>query len=115
VKPERASVALGSSAEKVRERLAEAKGRVAELLAAGNEVVLLLYVSSHAKDGELHLAGTHFKLEELRAFAESTGAQLRLVFVDACDAGQISREKGGKPAEGFDVTIEGSTTRARCC
>jgi hypothetical protein len=93
--------------------MAELKGRVAELLAAGQEVVVVLYLSGHAKGGELHLAGTHLPLVELREFAESTQAQLRLVFVDACDSGLLARAKGGRPVASFDVTLEGSTTRGQ--
>lgn len=113
VRPERVSVALGESAPKVRERLAELKGRVEELHAAGHQVVLMLYLSSHAKDGALHLAGTRLPLAELRDFAESTAAQLRLVFVDACDSGQLAREKGGRAAPEFQISLEGATTRGQ--
>ena len=55
VTPDRALLVTDAPASVVRQRLSEVGGRIAELRAAGREVLLFLYVSSHARDGELHL------------------------------------------------------------
>jgi hypothetical protein len=103
VAPQRAKVLLGVSAEQVREALAEARGRVDELAASGQDVVLLVYVSAHAQAGVLHLGGTHLPLEDLRQFLEGSRARLRVGFVDACDSGTLARRKGGTPGPAFEV------------
>jgi len=89
----------------LRERLAEVKGRIGELRAAGKDVVLFLYVSAHAKGGVLHIAGDHLPLAELRSWLETTGARLRLIIVDACDSGAAARQKGGQRAADYEVSL----------
>jgi hypothetical protein len=111
VAPERASVVLGQGANGVREKLAEARGRVEELAAEGREVVLIVYVSSHASAGELHLGGTRLSLEWLRSFLEATPAKLKLGIIDACDSGVVARKKGGAPGPEFDVGLSSMGVR----
>jgi hypothetical protein len=111
VAPERSLVVLGQGASVVRERLSEAVGRVRELAAQGNEIVFVVYLSAHAKDGELHLKGTRLKLTEVRELIEGAGAQLALVVVDACDSGAIARSKGGAPAPEYEVKLEAPTVK----
>lgn len=106
VAPDRAYVISDQPAEKVRQSLAEIRGRMSELRAGGKDVVLVLYVSAHAKAGVLHLMGTHLPLSELRDFAAGSGARLRLVIVDACDSGAMARAKGGRPGPGYEVALE---------
>lgn len=106
VSADRAYLVVNQPAGVVRERLAEVAGRIAELRAAGRDVVLLLYVSAHARAGVLHLMGTHLPLSELRDFAARSGARLRVLLVDACDSGAIARQKGGRRGAGFEVRLE---------
>ncbi len=104
--PDRAYLVVDQPAHVVRQRLAEVTGRVAELRAAGRDVVLMVYVSAHARAGTLHLMGTHLPLEELRSFAEGSGARLRILVLDACDSGAIARQKGGTPGPAYAVQLE---------
>lgn len=106
VSSDRAYLLLDPSVEKVRERMAEVTGRIAELARAGKDVELLIYVSSHANAGVLHLRGTHLSLEALRKMAEDTQARVRVLIVDACDAGQAVRDKGGTLGPGYRVSIQ---------
>lgn len=102
----RAAVVLGQSAPVVRERLAETLGRVKELTAAGDEVSLFVFVSAHGKDGAFHLKGTHLAMAELRAFVDASGARFKVVVVDACESGAITRAKGGRAVPEFAVNLE---------
>lgn len=106
VRSDRAYLVLDQPANKVRERLAEISGRIAELRAAGKDVVLIIYASAHAKAGVLHLMGTHLPLRELRQFASGSGARLRLLVIDACDSGVVARRKGGSAGPAYDVQLE---------
>jgi hypothetical protein len=101
----RAEVVVGQDAAAVRERLAEMAGRVKELRASGEDTALIVYASGHARDGALHLRGTHLSLQELRAAVEASGATLKLLVIDACDAGAIARSKGATPGPEFAVSF----------
>lgn len=106
VRADRASVLVDATAESVRQKLAEVAGRIAELRGGGHDPVLVLYVSSHAKAGVLHLSGTHLPLAELRDSARKAGARLTLMVVDACESGTLAQKKGGKAAPAYDVSLE---------
>lgn len=101
----RSVVVAGESAAVVRERLAEVSGRVKELSEAGASTTLIVYVSAHAKDGVLHLKGTHLPLLDLREAVAATRAAVKLIIVDTCDAGAIARLKGGTAGVEFDVSF----------
>lgn len=58
---------------------------------------LFLYVSSHASEGSLHLAGTELPLRELVDFLKSSGATVSVLVVDACQSGRLTNLKGLTP------------------
>lgn len=106
VSADRAYLVMGQTAGVVRERLSEVAGRVAELAASGQDVILIVYTSSHAREGVLHLRGTHLPLSELRDRLANVPARLRLLIVDACDSGAVTRAKGGRPGPEYHVALE---------
>ncbi|MBZ4416834.1 hypothetical protein [Myxococcus sp. RHSTA-1-4] len=106
VRADRASVLVDAPAQDVRQKLAEVAGRIAELRGEGHDPVLVVYVSSHAKAGVLHLAGTHLPLAELRDSARRAGARLTVMVVDACESGTLAQKKGGRAAPAYDVSLE---------
>lgn len=106
VRADRAVVLLDRDAGAVRQRLAELAGRISELRAAGDDAVLFVYVSAHAKAGALHLRGTHLPLAELRDAAREAGARLTVLVVDACESGTLARRKGARPGPEFAVALE---------
>ena len=106
VRADRATLLLDRDASAVRQKLAELAGRISELRAAGEDALLLVYVSSHAKDGVLHLRGTHLPLAELRDAAREAGARLTVLVVDACESGTLARRKGARPGPEFEVSLD---------
>ncbi|WP_108076115.1 caspase family protein [Vitiosangium sp. GDMCC 1.1324] len=106
VRTDRAYLLVDPTATVVRQRLAEVAGRIAELRSSGNDVVLVVYVSSHARAGVLHLAGTGLPLAELRDTTRQIGARLAVVIVDACESGTLAQRKGGSAAPAYDVSLE---------
>lgn len=106
VRADRASLLVDRDAGAVRQRLSELAGRIAELRAGGDDAVLVVYVSAHAKDGVLHLRGTHLPLAELRDAAKDAGARLTVLFADACESGTLARRKGGRLGPEFAVSLE---------
>ncbi|MFT3917191.1 MAG: hypothetical protein QM704_24815 [Anaeromyxobacteraceae bacterium] len=106
VRPDRALVVLDREAGEVRKRLSELAGRISELRAAGDDAVLFVYVSSHAKDGVLRLGGSRLALADLREAARDAGARVTVLVVDACESGALARRKGARPGPEFAVSLE---------
>lgn len=80
----------GADAATLRAALAELR---AGLERAPAERVLL-YVSSHAGEGLLHLAGTELPLQELVDFLKAVKAPVALLIIDACQSGAVTKLKG---------------------
>ena len=70
-----------------------------------NTALVVLY-SGHADARALHLRGTHLALEELRALVSSSPAALRLLVVDACRSGVVTRVKGVQDAPEFAIRMD---------
>jgi Caspase domain len=99
----RAYVVTDATAERVRQALAEIRGRSIEL----RDVVLIVYVSSHAGQDGLHLGASVLQFAELRSLIASVPARLRLLITDACTSGALIRSKGGRPIKPFAIDLEG--------
>ncbi len=63
-------------------------------LEPGDDVLLLFFYSGHGNPDGLELDRTVLGFEELDAWLESAGADVRLVLVDSCHSGALTRAKG---------------------
>ena len=104
VREEDARLLLSPTAAEVRKALGELAARSSAARARGEETLLLLYYSGHAKDGELRLESTRLSFDELRAELREAPADVRIGIVDSCQAGAIARPKGVRRAPTFDVS-----------
>jgi hypothetical protein len=95
-------VLRGARAGRVREVLDRMEARVA---ADGAASVLLVYYSGHADAGSLHLDGTRLPLAELTERVEAIPAQMRVMVVDACRSGSLTRVKGARAVEPFAIEV----------
>ena len=100
---------LGANAESLHAALKQLKSR----MAGGPHDRLVVYVSSHAAEGALHLAGTELMLEELVEFVKAAPVRVGLLVIDACQSGRLTRLKGLKPADGPATRIEASGVEGR--
>ena len=91
------------SADTVRRTLDEVGARIA---ATEDHAVVFVYYSGHADAQDLHLAGTRLPLEELHDTVEDMSADVRLLVLDACRSGEITRARGAEPAEPFEIVAE---------
>jgi hypothetical protein len=103
VDPKRSYLLTDASADRVRQTLAEIRGRSIEL----GDAILIVYVSSHADSNGLHLGKSRLPYAELRALIASIPARLRLLITDACTSGALIRVKGGRPIKPFAIDLEG--------
>ncbi|RME25616.1 MAG: caspase family protein [Deltaproteobacteria bacterium] len=78
------------------ERLAAWEGR-------DERTTVLFYYSGHARASGLDLGGALLSLDELRDRLASLPATVRLVVLDACQAGAMSEVKGVTPAAAFST------------
>ncbi|MFT3707586.1 MAG: caspase family protein [Archangium sp.] len=93
-------IVAGTNADGVRSALTALSARLAE----GPVERLLIYISSHAGDGVLHLAGTELPLKEVVEFLKQAPVQVGLLILDACQSGSVTRMKGLRPIASAQVT-----------
>jgi hypothetical protein len=103
------TVLKGATAERLRAALAQ----LAERLADGPHDKLVLYVSSHAGDGALHLAGTQLPMSELVDFARRAPVKVAVLVLDACRSGSVTKLKGLVRSQEPPTTIEATQVEGR--
>ncbi|WP_395810213.1 caspase domain-containing protein [Archangium minus] len=99
--PENVLVLTDPSADRVRTALARMNARIREEVSRDRSSVLLVFYSGHADAESLHLGGTLLPWEELRNLTSGSAAAARLLVVDACRSGQVTRVKGTRVAAPF--------------
>lgn len=109
VQPADLVVLTGESEDTVRRTLITTNARISEAQSVpGTEVMLLVYYSGHADSDALHLGMSNFSLTELSELVRGSPAKVRLLIVDACRSGSLTRVKGGRAVPGFDIAEQES-------
>jgi len=90
----------GADRDRVLEVL-EAVGRRAA--AAPSEAALLFYYSGHADAAAMHLGPTRLSFDELTEAVEALPVALRVIVVDACRSGGLTRVRGATLAPAFEI------------
>lgn len=111
VPSERLLTVLGTDAAELRDVLARFRARLAA--EASPRDWLLLYVSSHAGDGNLHLRGTELPMRELVDFVKDAPVGVGLLILDSCRSGEATRLKGLRPVAAPVTTMEASDLEGR--
>ncbi|MBI2566806.1 MAG: caspase family protein [Candidatus Schekmanbacteria bacterium] len=103
---------LGDQAEDLRNALLQTNVRLrSPLRDPGQDVTILItYYSGHAGPDGLHMSGTVLPFEELKALVAGSAASVRVLIVDACRSGGITRVKGARAAAPFDIAMEDRIT-----
>ena len=103
VREQDARLLTGVDADDVRSALRDLESRAGTARARGEQTLLLVYFSGHAKDGELRLRDTRLALSELRSHLQDAPADVRIGLLDSCQSGAITRMKGVRAVPAFDV------------
>lgn len=98
----------GGDAERVRRALVDLNDRI-RAHPEGGQALLLVYYSGHADARQLHLGGTHLALDELEKLVRGSAAGFRLLIVDACRSGALTRVKGGSPVVPAELGVRART------
>ena len=93
----------GVSAEEVRRALIELNARLRQ---ESSDTVLFVYYSGHADADRLHLGGSYLRVRELRDILAGSSAGSRVLVIDACRSGSMTRVKGGSPTPPFSVHLD---------
>jgi hypothetical protein len=108
--PENSVVLRGENADDVRRALISLNDRIRGVSNAEDQALLFFYYSGHADANALHLGGSTFDLRELEQLVRGSAATLRLMVLDACRSGAITRAKGGKVVAPFAITMDEKLT-----
>lgn len=106
--PENAILLQGEPPDTVGRVLIAVNDRIRADVAAGDEAVLFVYYSGHADAQSLHLGDGELEIRTLRQLVRGSSATVRLLMLDACRSGSLTRVKGVKPTNRFDVRLEES-------
>jgi hypothetical protein len=105
VASERIQLLLGANSESVLRAMLETNTRIRAAARDGRPSALVVFYSGHADAAALHLGGTEIAFDELKALVESSPASVRLLVVDSCRSGAVTRVKGVTPAESFELSL----------
>lgn len=97
---------LGEDAATVRRALQDLNAEIRGQVVSGQPSALVVFYSGHADAGSLHLKGSVLPLDELRKLVQGSAAAVRLLVVDACRSGTITRVKGVQAAPTFAIQLE---------
>lgn len=102
VRPENLVLLRGQGADVVRRTLIAVNDRIRE---AGKSSVLFVYYSGHADAVALHLGPTSLEVGELEQLVRGSAASFRVLVLDACRSGALTRVKGGAPIPPFELRV----------
>lgn len=94
------TVLLARTAVELQSTLVEVADR---LRTTAGEHLVLVYYSGHADAQSLHLGTSRFPLTQLRDMVDALPAATRVLILDACQAGVLTRPKGGRAGPGFEI------------
>lgn len=73
----------------------------------GEPALLVVFYSGHADARALHLGDGRLPLERLEQLVRGSAASFRLLIVDACRSGALTRVKGGAPVAAPAIRLAG--------
>jgi Caspase domain len=94
------------TATRVRGALVDLNLAIQEQVRAGHEAVLFVYYSGHSDAQSLHLGGTELATEELSKLMRLSPARLKVLLLDACRSGALTRVKGGRQVPPFQIGVD---------
>ncbi|HUS32664.1 MAG TPA: caspase family protein [Kofleriaceae bacterium] len=97
-------VLRGKSADEVTRALIAMNERIRMRQQKGNSAMLFVYYSGHGDAESLHLGDTRLRLTDLEKLLRGSSAQVRVLVIDACRSGSLTRVKGGKPAPALAIS-----------
>ena len=105
--PANVTLLRGETADTVQRTLIALNDRIRSSVARpATQVVFMVYYSGHADARALHLGATRLELLVLEQLVRSSAASFRVLVVDACRSGALTRVKGGRPMPAFAARVD---------
>lgn len=105
--PENVALLQGRDARTIRRSIIVFNDRIRASMAGPQvQAVLLVYYSGHADANALHVGSDRLDLAELEHLVRGSAATFRLLIVDSCRSGAITRVKGGASIEPFSIKLD---------
>jgi caspase domain-containing protein len=105
-RPENMLLLRAEDAESVRRSLISINDRIRTRVANGAQSELLVYYSGHSDQSALHLGRSAIELEQVELLVRGSAAALRMLILDSCRSGALTRVKGGKVQDGFAIALD---------
>lgn len=100
-------VLRGEPADVIRQTLITMNDRVRQAMAAPDtQVLFVVYYSGHADASALHAAGTRLDVRQVEQLVRGSAASFRVLILDSCRSGALTRVKGGSPAPPVNVRLD---------
>ncbi len=80
--------------------------RIRSAVGAGADVLLFVYYSGHADAQSLHMGRATLELPILERLVRGSAATFRILVLDACRSGALTRVKGGRPVTPFSLAVD---------
>lgn len=98
-------VLRGKTSDEVRSAIIAMNERIRVGVRSLADSVLFVYYSGHGDADALHLGSSRLPLQELEMLVRGSPAGVRLLIIDSCRSGSITRVKGGHPAPPLALAI----------
>ena len=106
-RPENMLLLRGRSADEVRDALITMNERIRRQAGAGRpDTMLFVYYSGHADAQALHLGASELPLRQVEQLVTGSSAEFRVLVLDACRSGALTRVKGGRRAPPVSISLE---------
>ena len=103
-------LALGEKAGDLRQTLLKTNVRIRKAKETDtNLTCLIVFYSGHADARGLHLGNSVLSFDELKTMVEGSAADVRILIIDACRSGGLTRVKGASAAEPFEINYVNNT------
>lgn len=107
MQPDHVILAQGTTAHTARRSLIAINERIRTQTSSAE--MLLVYYSGHGDAESLHLGTSNLAMAELEGLVRGSAARLRILIIDSCRSGALTRAKGGRPAEPIRIEAAAPT------
>jgi hypothetical protein len=104
--PENMVLLQGRGGNELARVLISLNARIRAESSAGRDSILFVYYSGHADASALHTGAEPLELDLLERLVQGSPADFRVLVLDACRSGSLTRVKGAQKAPLFPVRLE---------
>jgi hypothetical protein len=105
-RPENMVLLQGRGGNELSRVLIAMNARIRSESSAGRDAVLFVYYSGHADSEALHLGENSLELGLVERLVQGSSADFRILVLDACRSGALTRVKGGHAIAPFALAID---------